>query len=640
MQAQRKLMAAAWLVAVSTLAGLHGMAQPLFTYGKKSVDKEAFLRAFYKNPGDGTVRDAMEAYLPLYINYVLKVEAAYAMGLDTLARLRSENATYKAQLAQAYLAEKAGVEALALQAVARMQQDVQLGHILIQGTDAAARAAEAVQQLRKGMPWPKAVATYCTDAELKAAGGITGWVSPFSIPYTAENIIWDLPVGSVSDPLAGSNGYHVFSKRAVRPGSGQVQVAQVLLQIPDGSSPTLVAMQQALADSLYNLVKTGTPIGGLAVLYSADRSSQQQAGVLAPFAPGTYHSSFEEAAFGLQQPGQVHPPVRTPYGLHILQLVQRIPPPQATDATALADVQSRVLQDGRMEAAKDQYMQQLVQKAPAPNLLIPLARVQTITDTLLLAARLTEDTRQPLLQVGNSNWELSDWIAWVRVRRQAGSIQPGQPIGPYWQQFVQGKQAEWVAAHLEQVEPAFATQYKEFTEANLLFEAMEKKVWQPAQMDEQGLRALYTRQPERYMWGPHATALVVHTADSALAATALAALRKQPAAWRALQQQHQGQLYADSGRYEWSLLPGMPPETAAAGYSTGVQHNALDGMYSFAIITQPGSPGAPRTFEEARGFLISDYQAQLEANWLQGLRKKYPVRIQQKVWQALLEQVR
>lgn len=620
-----------------TLWGSAAMAQTLFTYGKKSVDKATFLRAFYKNPLDGSTKDGLEAYLPMYINYVLKVEDAYAMRLDTIARLQEENTTYKAQLAEGYLAEKAGLEALTRQAIERMQQDVQLGHILIEGNNAATRAAEAAEQLRKGMPWQKAVATYCTDVELKAAGGITGWVAPFSIPYAAENAVWDLPVGGVSNPVPGSNGFHIFSKRAVRPGTGQVQVAQILLQIPEGSSPATVATQKALADSLYGLLQAGTPIGGLAVLYSADRSSQQQAGVLPPFAPGTYHSSFEAAAFTLQQPGQVHPPVLTPYGLHLLQLVRRIPPPSLSDAAAVADVQQQVQKDGRLESAKDLYIQQLLSRAPEAKTFIARPQLQQITDSLLLAGRIIASTDQALLQIGGSGYQLSDWIAWVRVRRQAGRMQPGEDITLYWINFTEGKKKDWVLANLEKIEPAFATQYKEFTEANLLFEAMDRKIWQPAQADTAGLKQLYSQQPEKYVWGPHATAIVVHTADSTLAATALDALRRQPAVWRMLVQQNEGRLYADSARYEWSLLPGWPPENAAAGYSTGIVHNGLDGMYSFALIMQPGSPGEPRSFEEARGLLINDYQAQLEAAWLSALRKKYPVRIDQKVWNALLQ---
>ena len=48
--------------------------------------------------------------------------------------------------------------------------------------------------------------------------------------------------------------------------------------------------------------------------------------------------------------------------------------------------------------------------------------------------------------------------------------------------------------------------------------------------------------------------------------------------------------------------------------------------------------GDLRSFEDARGYVINDYQAVLEKQWLEGLKKKYPVKVNTPEWQKLLAQ--
>ena len=56
-------------------------------------------------------------------------------------------------------------------------------------------------------------------------------------------------------------------------------------------------------------------------------------------------------------------------------------------------------------------------------------------------------------------------------------------------------------------------------------------------------------------------------------------------------------------------------------------------MYVLNVYDQP----AQRSFEEARGLVINDYQAVLEAQWIKSLKKKYPVKINEKLLHTLAE---
>jgi peptidyl-prolyl cis-trans isomerase SurA len=59
--------------------------------------------------------------------------------------------------------------------------------------------------------------------------------------------------------------------------------------------------------------------------------------------------------------------------------------------------------------------------------------------------------------------------------------------------------------------------------------------------------------------------------------------------------------------------------------------NPTDNTASFAYIVKVYTASSPRTFNEAKGLVMNDYQAWLEEQWIKDLRKKYPVSIDQKV---------
>jgi peptidyl-prolyl cis-trans isomerase SurA len=56
----------------------------------------------------------------------------------------------------------------------------------------------------------------------------------------------------------------------------------------------------------------------------------------------------------------------------------------------------------------------------------------------------------------------------------------------------------------------------------------------------------------------------------------------------------------------------------------------------FAKIIKLYPGGQQRNFEEARGNVINDYQAYLEQKWITQLKKKYPVKVNDKALQSLL----
>ncbi len=85
-------------------------AQTIFTYGKDAVSKDEFINAFNRNPNNATDRKkALKEYLDLYINFKLKVKAAYDASLDKDATQQNEVSNFGKQVADNIINQQANV---------------------------------------------------------------------------------------------------------------------------------------------------------------------------------------------------------------------------------------------------------------------------------------------------------------------------------------------------------------------------------------------------------------------------------------------------------------------------------------------------------------------------------------------------
>ena len=93
---------------------------------------------------------------------------------------------------------------------------------------------------------------------------------------------------------------------------------------------------------------------------------------------------------------------------------------------------------------------------------------------------------------------------------------------------------------------------------------------------------------------------------------------------------------ADSARYEWTQIPDKNKMVPANGMITTPLVNTTDNTTSFAWIIKTYPQTMPRSFNEAKGLVINDYQELLEAQWVKQLREKYPVKVDEKVLATVL----
>lgn len=628
-------------------------AQNVFTYGNYSVGKEEFLRAFNKNNnGSGASRqDALKEYLELYSNFKLKVQAAKDMQLDTMPNQKADYRNFRRQIEDNYMNDEAMLGQMVKEAFDRTQSDLRISHITIpvkEGEDTSAAFAainQAYKELKNGKAFAEVAKQYSKEADVANTGGDLGYITAFSLPYEFESLIYNTAVDSYSAPYHSKGGYHLFKVTDKRKALGRIKVAQVFFVFSPDMNPADKKALKEKADSVYEILKKKDLTWGEAVAnYSQDRNTMYLNGELAEFGIGEYDPVFESTAYALTKADDISKPFATNYGYHILRLVEKIPVESDWQKVFSAGaLKQKVTVDPRAQIAKNKFTATVLKSLSIKNMPYDEKSLWQFTDSFVLnnafspVGKLTEKTI--LFSFPKQDIRSVDFAMYARTLRNSGTPSAAMPYADIMKSYREITALEYYRNHLEEYNKDFKYQLQEFREGNLLFEIMEKNVWNKAVVDSAGQAAYYAEHKNLYKWQSSIGALIITGTDKESANSFRDYLTKNGlTSWRKKAEEYNGKIIVDSGRFEKSQVP-VPERTAfSKGLVTSPVVNAQDGSSTFAFVTEVYADNEQRSLDESRGMVINDYQTVLEEKWLKELKKKYPVKTDEKVWNELLNQ--
>jgi peptidyl-prolyl cis-trans isomerase SurA len=450
-----------------------------------------------------------------------------------------------------------------------------------------------------------------------------------------ENLAYNTPVGKTSTVYKSKAGYHIFKNLGERKAIGRMKTAQILLAFPPGATDTDKFQIKKLADSLYNRLLKGDDFGKLASQFSNDVVSAASNGQIPEFGTGQYDAVFENAVFGLPKDNAISKPFATSHGYHIVKRLSKTPISTTKDSKTLAELRSKVEQSDRMNASKAMLAKKILKEANYKKTSVNTTELWAYSDSILnyqkprQAVHLTSSS--PLFSIGKKTLTTEDWINYAQSFRYKPDGSGIKPYPQIWDEFVDAAAADYYQKHLEEFNEDFRQQIDEFKDGNLFFEIMQRQVWGPAQTDSAALEAYYEKHKDRYNWKQSADAVLFYATDAAAAKDFVNDLKKSPSRWRELVDGMSEKISADSSRFEVEQIPNPTKLPIQPGTITAPLTNKADNTVSFAYILKFYPQTAPRSFAEAKGLVITDYQSELEKNWLAELKKKYPVKVNQKV---------
>lgn len=211
------------------------------------------------------------------------------------------------------------------------QDEFEISHILIRTPEegataeiqkAKAKVDKAMNQLKTGASFAK-VSASLSDAPNALEGGNIGWKSGAQMPALFLNTLKAMQVGEISAPLRSPNGFHILKLTNKRGGNSPLVVQQtharhILIKLSEVMSDKDGKLK---IDQIKERLNNGEKFEALARQFSDDTSASN-GGDLGWVNPGDTVPPFEKAMNELKD-GQISAPVRSQFGWHILQVLER-----------------------------------------------------------------------------------------------------------------------------------------------------------------------------------------------------------------------------------------------------------------------------------------------------------------------------
>ena len=638
-----------WLpLILSLLITATAFSQTLFTYGNYSVSVQDFMRAFNKNSlQTGTDRTtAIREYLDLYINSRLKIREAYERGYDTLPMLRNEVTNLRNQIIENYMSDPETMNRLQREAFERGMKDIHTGHIFVAINNGDTLTAYKLAQdlygrLQKGQDFLKLATETSHDPSAKTNKGDIGWITVFTLPYLFENNIYALSPGKFSPPIRSKAGYHIFKKLGERKAVGKMKAKHILLAFPPGADAATKNAIAKKADSIYKRLLAGEDFAKLATALSNDYMTAVTGGTMPEFGIGQFDPMFESKVWALAKDGAFTKPFLTSHGYHIVK--RTVIFPVVTDPANKQyeqELRQKINLDQRWKASREVIFNKVIKQAGFERSSYNVIELWAYTDSILdrrpLGIGRTISPDQSIFKLGDTTIRVGDWITYSQAFRMKTDGTGRRPYEDVMDEYIHQVAMHYYRDHLEAFNDEFRYQMNEFKDGNLFFEIMQQQIWNRAHNDSAELRSLYESNKAKYQWNKSADAIIFFCSDAEVARTLHAQVKKEPGKWRELVDAVAEKVVADSARYEWTQIPDKNKMVPANGMITTPLVNTTDNTTSFAWIIKTYPQTMPRSFNEAKGLVINDYQELLEAQWVKQLREKYPVKVDEKVLATVL----
>ena len=238
------------------------------------------------------------------------------------------------------------------------QDEYEIAHLLIrtpeEGTTediqkAKSKVDSALTELKAGVSFAKVSASF-SDAPNALEGGSLGWKSAAQMPALFLDALKAMKVGDVSAPLRSPNGFHVLKLNNKRGGNSPLVIQQtharhILIKLSEIMSEKDGKLK---IDGIKERLDNGEKFEALARQYSED-STASSGGDLNWVNPGDTVPQFEKAMNELKDL-QISPPVRTQFGWHLIQVIERRSQDMSKEAARL-----KARQEIRAKKADEAY---------------------------------------------------------------------------------------------------------------------------------------------------------------------------------------------------------------------------------------------------------------------------------------------
>ncbi|WP_250432743.1 peptidylprolyl isomerase [Hanstruepera flava] len=621
----------------------------LFTIADEPVYASEFVRIFNKNLDlvqDESQKD-IDEYLNLFINYKLKIAEAKAKGLDKNATYVRELNNYKKQLAKNYLTDTEVTDELVEEAYYRMTNEVKASHILIR-MDASASPEDtllAYNELLKLRDRVKAEGFVKVKNEVHNGKTVyaeeLGYFSGFKMVYEFESMAYNTDLGEISMPFKTQFGYHIVIVEDKRESRGELTVAHIMVANKQGENQESA---ETRINEIYQKIQQGESFEALAKQFSEDKSSAANGGRLNTFSGGQLSSiEFEDIAFSLESPGDISKPFVTEFGWHIIKLIDKQGVKSFQEMKPELEV--KVKRDSRSKLIDNSIVSKLKTRYNVTDNEAALAYFESIVtkDYFVGKWEIPEDftANKTLVVIDKKTVSYDDFAQYLyKMQRKSRAKKTiSGLVNDEYNNFLSQNLMAYQEENLEYENEDFAHIVNEYRDGLLLFDLMETEIWNTAQTDSVEVQNYYENNKTKYYWNERVDAIVASSSDKTTIKQVkkLLELGTSPDdIKKEINVNGEVHVIFSVGVMEATHQALPKAVKFEKGVSKIYNHNDA---YVVVKITEV-MPRSLKSYDEAKGQIISDYQQYKETVWLEELKQKYPIAINEPVLDKVKTQIK
>jgi peptidyl-prolyl cis-trans isomerase SurA len=627
----------------------------LFTINEKPYYTDEFKRVYNKNIDlvkDESQKD-LNQYLDLFVGYKLKVNKANDLGLNKVDKYANELKGYRTQLAKNYFTDSKVTQALVNEGYERMKKEVRASHILFTCDENAAptdtliaynKAKEVRERTVNGEDFGKLAQEFSQDPSAKDNKGDLGYFSAFRMVYPFENAAFKTPKGQISQPIRSRFGYHIIKVVDNRDNRGEISVEHIMVMKPANDSIKSVEKAEKTIRDIYKKFQQGENFEELAKLYSEDKASAPKGGLMNRFGSGQLSSNeFEDTAFGLTKENPVSAPIKSAYGWHIVKLIEKFPVKSLADLKT--ELEEKISKDERSRLVTASLNEKLRKKYTVKKDIKLYEKVQkTVNDTFYDSKwevpSNSKDYTGNLVSVQEANNSGETFLNYIKDQQKSGiKLKPvNKLVDKLYKSFEDEKINNYYNDNLEKEFPEFSYVMDEYRDGLLLFDLMEKEIWEKSKTDTIGLKKYFDLNKSKYLWKTRLEMTVASSTKEDVVKEALKMLKAKATSDEIktkLNTKDVVNVMTTKGVFE----EGNNAIPKGTKLEIGVSEITKSGEYYFVSLVDKVLPAGSKTFEECKGKLINDYQQNLEANWVDNLKAEYKVKINQDVFEKVKKEI-
>ena len=582
------------LALCASICALAQEDQVLMTIAGKPIMVSEFMYIYQKNNQEASIeKKTMEEYLDLFVNFKLKVAEAEAQGVDTTAAFKKELAGYRAQATPKYMRDNVAIDSLVELSYGRIAKPRRAAHIVVQCHQDADSATEAAALQR------------INEARVRVTEGLPKQVKKGRKTVTVQEVedFGDVSAEVSEEPAAKKN----------RGELGWIQPFRYVY---------------VFEDAVYN-----TPIGGVTEVFRSPYGFH----IAKVLEEGEYEEVQAAHIMKMTPVGDVQ---RLLEAQQAMDSIYQLAIQEGADFAALAQSNSEdkgsavrggdlgwfgrgamvrpfeetafAMEEGQISKPfQTQYGIHII-KLYGKRGVLPLDSMRTKITKQVERDQRMQIANQSFINKTRAEYALSDTMTDEEVKAYAD-------------------------AHLEEKYVDLRNLVNEYHDGILLFDVSLREVWDKANQDTEGLQTYFKANKKQYTWDePRFKGCVIYAKNEIAAKSAKQIVKSaNPDSVMSYLNQRvnvDSVMYARVERGLWK----QGANGAVDKYGFKVKNAECTPSEEYPIVLLVGKViKSPQEYMDERGKVTTDYQDYLEKLWVEKLREKYPVEINQEVWDSI-----